>query len=78
MLVAPHALATAVRAALVRGPVVAVVETDRDAHRALAMGVDEVVRASEASAVTLARAAKSARLRSMGREARPTTDPVMD
>ena len=68
--VAPDALATAVPAALVRGAVIAVVDGDRDAHRALALGVDEVVRASDATGDALSSASVVARLRAIARDAR--------
>ena len=71
VLVAPTALATAVPAALARGAVIAVVDGHRDAHRALALGVDEVVRASAATAEAFSEASESARLRAGAREARP-------
>src|SRR3984957_17288859 len=68
--VAPDALARAVPAALARGPVIAIVGSDREAHRALALGVDEVVRAPEATSRVLASASERARLRAIGRDAR--------
>jgi signal transduction histidine kinase len=70
--VAPDSMATAVPAALARGAVIAVVDGDRDAYRALALGVDEVVRAKEASASALSVASERARLRAIGRDARPS------
>jgi signal transduction histidine kinase len=70
ILVAPDALARAVPPALARGAVVAIVGSDREAHRALALGVDEVVRATEASSRVLAAASERARLRAIGRDAR--------
>jgi signal transduction histidine kinase len=53
--------------------VVAVVDGDRHAHRALALGVDEVVRVNEASVSNLSAAVERARLRAIGREARPAS-----
>jgi hypothetical protein len=41
-------MAGAIPAALARGPVVAIVDDDRLAHRALALGVDEVLRIDRA------------------------------
>jgi signal transduction histidine kinase len=73
VLVAPAALATAVPAALARGAVIAVVDGHRDAHRALALGVDEVVRANAATAEAFSEASERARLRAGAREARPRT-----
>src|SRR5579859_4299622 len=70
MLAAPDTLGRAVPAALARGPVIAVVGNDRDAHRALALGVDEVIRANTASHDALMTAAENARLRAIGRDAR--------
>jgi signal transduction histidine kinase len=67
----PGMLAAAIPAALVRGPVVAVVENDRQAHQALALGVDEVLRVGEITAEALVAAAERARLRAVGRDARP-------
>jgi signal transduction histidine kinase len=68
--VAPDALARAVPPALARGAVIAIVGSDREAHRALALGVDEVVRAPEATSRVLATASERARLRAIGRDAR--------
>jgi signal transduction histidine kinase len=78
MLAAPDTLARAVPAALARGPVIAVVGNDRDAHRALALGVDEVIRASTASHDALLAAAENARLRAIGRDARPRANAALD
>jgi signal transduction histidine kinase len=66
----PDALASAVPAALARGAVIAIVGSDREAHRALSLGVDEVVRATEASGDALTAASERARLRAIGRNAR--------
>jgi signal transduction histidine kinase len=71
VLVSPGALVTAVPAARVRGPVVAIVEGDQQAFRALALGVDEVVRVREVSSASLSAATERARLRAMGREPQP-------
>ncbi|HEY1692777.1 MAG TPA: ATP-binding protein [Polyangiaceae bacterium] len=68
--VAPDALARAIPAAAARGPVVAVVGGDHQAHRALALGADEVVRAGEATVASLSSAVERARLRGIGRESR--------
>jgi signal transduction histidine kinase len=55
--------------------VIAIVGSDREAHRALALGVDEVVRAGEATGDVLAAASERARLRAIGRSARaPSPD----
>jgi signal transduction histidine kinase len=78
MLAAPDALGRAVPAALARGPVIAIVGNDRDAHRALALGVDEVLRAHAASHEALLAAAESARLRAIGRDARPRSGSPVD
>jgi signal transduction histidine kinase len=78
MLAAPDALGRAVPAALARGPVIAIVGNDRDAHRALALGVDEVLRAHAASHEALLGAAESARLRAIGRDARPRSSSPVD
>jgi signal transduction histidine kinase len=78
MLAAPDALGRAVPAALARGPVIAIVGNDRDAHRALALGVDEVLRAHAASHEALLAAAESARLRAIGRDARPQSGTPVD
>lgn len=67
----PAAMATAIPASLAQGPVIAVVEDDRQAHQALALGVDEVLRAAEVSKQSLAVAAERARLRAVGRDVRP-------
>ncbi|HEX3344285.1 MAG TPA: hypothetical protein VHS09_06915, partial [Polyangiaceae bacterium] len=67
---APDALAKVVPPALARGAVVAVVGTDREAHRALSLGVDEVVRGREASSDVLTAASERAKLRAIGRGAR--------
>ena len=64
-------MAGAIPAAIARGPVVAIVDTDRLAHHALALGVDEVLRVDNASVETLTAAAERARLRAVGRDARP-------
>jgi signal transduction histidine kinase len=58
--------------------VIAVVGNDRDAHRALALGVDEVIRASTASHEALLAAAENARLRAIGRDARPRANAALD
>ncbi len=77
-LVVPLAgLAPAVQAARARGPVVAIVSSHRDAHRALAVGVDEVVRVGAATAEALLVAVESARLRAVGRDTHPT-EPEAD
>jgi len=73
---APDALARAVRPALARGAVIAIVGTDQEAHRALALGVDEVVRAQEASGDLLAAASERALLRAIGRSARAAPQDV--
>jgi signal transduction histidine kinase len=78
MLAAPDTLGRAVPAALARGPVIAVVGNDRDAHRALALGVDEVIRANTASHEALLTAAENARLRAIGRDARPRANAALD
>jgi signal transduction histidine kinase len=78
MLAAPDTLGRAVPAALARGPVIAVVSNDRDAHRALALGVDEVLRAGSASHEALTAAAESARLRAIGRDTRPQPSSPID
>lgn len=64
-------MAAAIPAALVRGPVVAVVDNDRLVHQALALGVDEVLRVGEITAEALMAAADRARARAVGRDARP-------
>jgi signal transduction histidine kinase len=76
VLVAPDALARAVPPALARGAVIAIVGNDREAHRALALGVDEVVRATEATSRVLAAASERARLRAIGRDARVGSSDV--
>jgi signal transduction histidine kinase len=68
VVVSPRALATTVPAARARGPVVAIVESDQLASRALALGVDEVVRVDQVSDASLRAATERARLRAMGRE----------
>jgi signal transduction histidine kinase len=68
VVVSARALATTAPAARARGPVVAIVDGDQQASRALALGVDEVVRVDEVSELTLKAAAERARLRAMGRE----------
>jgi signal transduction histidine kinase len=68
--VGAESLATAIPAALARGPVIAVVAGDHQAHRALALGVDEVVRAGETSIDNLSAAVQRARLRAIGRDLR--------
>ncbi len=78
MLAAPETLGRAVPAALARGPVIAIVGNDREAHRALALGVDEVLRAHAATHEALAAAAESARLRAIGRDARPRSSSAID
>jgi signal transduction histidine kinase len=78
MLSSPDTLGRAVPAALARGPVIAIVSNDRDAHRALALGVDEVIRANAATHDTLSVAAESARLRAIGRDTRPTQPTAVD
>jgi signal transduction histidine kinase len=70
VLVASDALARTVPPALARGAVIVVVSSDRQAHRALAFGVDEVVRAGEATSDVLAAATERAQLRAIGRNAR--------
>ena len=70
VLVAYDALARAVPPALARGAVIAIVGSDRQAHRALALGVDEVVRVGEATRDVLATATERAQLRAIGRNAR--------
>jgi signal transduction histidine kinase len=68
---APAMMAGAIPAAVARGPVVAIVDDDRLAHQALALGVDEVLRVDLASLDTVNAAAERARLRAVGRDARP-------
>jgi signal transduction histidine kinase len=67
VMVAPDAMAKAVPPAMARGAVIAIVSNDHAAHRALAYGVDEVVRAAEATDEILTAASERARLRAIGR-----------
>lgn len=68
--VSNQAIPSAVIAALVRGAVVAVVETDREAATALRLGADEVLRFDALDAEAIDRAIERARLRGQARAAR--------
>jgi hypothetical protein len=76
--VSPAGLAQRVLGAVARGPVICIVEGDRDAGNALGLGVDEVLRTGEVSPQALADALARARARAAVRASKEYRHALLD